>query len=105
MTTPPKTMEEIRDAEAKKYHGWGTSANQAYKYGFDCAFNESENRTRVINEALKIAVDILEHKSKRSSYEWSTGGDYFPSDYANEGQLKCASEILAEIRKLRPENG
>lgn len=89
MTTPPKTMEEIRDAEAKKYHGWGTSANQAYKYGFDCAFNESEKRTRVTNEALRIAVEALN----------KVMGEAGTSTLAN----KICANALAEIRKLRGE--
>lgn len=110
MTTPPKTMEQICDSECDK-HGYAMEKkykqielanmpsiimDESFKAGFAC-------RDKMDNEALKIAVEILEHKSKRSSYGWSDGGDYFPSDYANEGQLKCASEILAEIRKLRPE--
>lgn len=48
-------------------------------------------------EKLEIAIEFLEMKSKRSQYIWSNGGDYSPDDYANEGQIACATEALQKI--------
>lgn len=45
-------------------------------------------------------AEMLEAKSKRSNYEWSEGGDYFPSDYVNEGKISIASEALQAIEKF-----
>ena len=46
-------------------------------------------------------LQMLEEASKRSSYQWSEGPDYFPSDYANEGRVALALEILAQIESLK----
>ncbi len=101
MTKPPKTMEEIRDAEAKKYHGWGTSANQAYKYGWDA-------RDKMDNEALKIAVEAL---GKTVNYLHWREDDLIGDDIKGDNrltirfkeQVKIIYEALAETRKLRGE--
>jgi hypothetical protein len=95
MTHTPKTMSEIRDEIAEEYcNKIDNNVAEYFKAGFDC-------RDKLDNEALKVAVDFLEMKSKRSSYEWSSTGDYSPDDYANEGQAACANEALAKIRELR----
>lgn len=63
-----------------------------------------EQVCKVLNE-LKAkherVLQMLEAASKRSSYQWSEGPDYFPSDYANEGRVALALEILAQIESLK----
>jgi len=125
MTKPPKTMEEIRDAEAEKYSGveatdsdvalW-SELSKAFKAGFDC-------RDKLGDEALKIAVEALEFYADGES--WSTidhskspttydrleydkdlgDGDFQiteDTDDSNVSGLR-ARKSLAEIRKLRGE--
>lgn len=91
MTTPPKTMAEIRDAACAEYFlpencprelGWNNKLS--FKAGFDCAYNESEKLTRVTNEALKIAVEALE---------------FIETDL----DITHVKAALAEIRRLRGE--
>lgn len=82
----PKTMTEIRDAEAKK-HGdndweYGSTAEEDFKTGFDC-------RDSLDNEALKLAIKGLKDISK--------GKDY------GENLMDRADIVLAEIRKLMGE--
>lgn len=45
-------------------------------------------------QALMVAA-------KRSTYEWSKGPDYFPSDYANEGRIALANEILEQTKETK----
>lgn len=125
MTKPPKTMEEIRDAEAEKYSGveatdsdvalW-SELSKAFKAGFDC-------RDKLGDESLKIAVEALEFYADGES--WSTidhskipttydrleydkdlgDGDFQiteDTDDSNVSGLR-ARKSLAEIRKLRGE--
>lgn len=88
MTKPPKTMEEIKNAEAEKYSSKGMvgdwSMNGNFIAGFDC-------RDKIGDEALKIAVEAL-NKVMDERDSWKSCG-------------KIAFEALAEIRKLRLENG
>lgn len=63
------------------------------------ALTKRENNERKLRENLKAAVECLELASKRSSYVWTSGGDYFPSDYANEGKIMLAQELLADLKK------
>lgn len=39
-------------------------------------------------------LQALKEASKRSTYEWTDGYDYFPSDHANEGRIALANELL-----------
>lgn len=123
MTKPPKTMEEIKNAEAEKYSGveatdsdvalW-SELSKAFKAGFDC-------RDELADEALKIAVEALEFYADGQS--WSTidhskspttydrleydkdlgDGDFQiteDTDDSNVSGLR-ARKSLAEIQKLR----
>lgn len=124
MTTPPKTMEEIKNAEAEKYSGveatdsdvalW-SELSKAFKAGFDC-------RDKLDNEALKIAVEALEFYGATAN--WTSLSTRIEYDvFIEENDLKHivigedeqgvivvkmagskARETLAEIRKLRPES-
>lgn len=103
MTKPPKTMEEIKNAEAEKYSGveatdsdvalW-SELSKAFKAGFDC-------RDKLGDEALKIAVEALKLVQDKTE-----------TDPAGEVELRAraqfvyyrVSDALAEIRKIRGEN-
>jgi hypothetical protein len=54
------------------------------------------------NAALRKALDdyknALENKTKRSKYLWSTGS-YNYHDYINEGEIRCATELLNLIEQ------
>lgn len=100
MTTPPKTMAKIRDAEAEKYYkesGFAPTewAVMNFKAGFDC-------RDKLDNEALRIAVETLEliHKNV-GSIPFSNNDKWGRSLELVYGKSSVA---LAEIRKLRPES-
>jgi hypothetical protein len=49
---------------------------------------------------MNTLKQYITDKTKRSSYTWSGGPDYSPDDYANEGQLALAQEILLLLNKL-----
>lgn len=42
-------------------------------------------------------LQALKEASKRSTYEWTDGYDYFPSDHANEGRIALANELITII--------
>jgi len=63
------------------------------------ALTKRENNERKLRESLNAAIEYLELASKRSSYVWTSGGDYFPSDYANEGKIMLAQELLTDLKK------
>lgn len=67
-------------------------------------FNEHQ---KVLNVKSELIADLnlerakhervlqaLKEASKRSTYEWTDGYDYFPSDHANEGRIALANELL-----------
>jgi hypothetical protein len=86
MTNTPKTMTEIRDAEALKQvqHRCGSSclslAVQSFKQGFDC-------RDKLDHEALKALIDQIETVK-------CTGPN-------QKEVLKKLYEIADKIRELR----
>lgn len=49
----------------------------------------------IIKELEELRAALV-YKTKRSSYKWSEGGGYLPGDILNEGEIKCAEEILAK---------
>lgn len=93
MTKPPKTMEEIKNAEAEKYSGveatdsdvalW-SELSKAFKAGFDC-------RDKLGDDSLWIAVEAI-----RDHHDVWKGDDGLC--YAECSDL-C--EALVEIQKLR----
>lgn len=42
-------------------------------------------------------IEALKDASKRSTYEWTDGYNYFPSDHANEGRIALANELITII--------
>lgn len=46
--------------------------------------------------------EFASHRSKRSTYDWSDGPDYWPSDYVNEGQISCALAMLDVLDGRKP---
>lgn len=74
-----KTMEEIKNAEARKYNATEFGSKIDFKAGFDC-------RDKLDNEALKIAVKVLRDICDYEDYEDST--------------FKIARYALHEIIKL-----
>jgi len=107
MTNTPKTMTEIRDAEAEKKkieiektlgQGLADICDLVFKAGFDC-------RDKLDNEALKVAVEALEFYGNKNN--WSRGDDSFdvclsdaPGYPYGYGGHK-AREALTKIRELR----
>lgn len=82
MTTPPKTMAEIRDEEADRILSTisGYRSKEAFKAGWDA-------RDKLDNEALRMAVEAIED---------IVGCE---AELFGEKVVKA----LAEIRKLRGE--
>ena len=64
-------------------------------------YDELATANKELRAKHERVFQMLEEASKRSSYQWSEGPDYFPSDYANEGRVALALEILAKIESLK----
>lgn len=60
-------------------------------------YTEAESENAKLQKRLKIAVEYLELRTKRSSYAWSNGGAYAQLDWVNEGSINCAEKALKAI--------
>ncbi len=102
MTTPTqKHLEIAKNAlkEIYKNNDW-----EDLKYGQnECADKDAEIIAKHFAGAkafgraqsdAQVLVNVLEAKTKRSNYQWSSGPDYNAHDFKNEGSLECASEVL-----------
>ena len=116
MTHTPKTMSEIRDEAATDWcieMGVYNKEHFAFQAGFDC-------RDRLDNEALKVAVEVLEEcnnfcqdQKARANQAINTVCSNEECDFQCDGCLRsiddCEStsvrvkSALAKIRELRGE--
>lgn len=51
-----------------------------------------------LKELLARATDMITEATKRSNYAWSSGGDYSPQEWKNEGAISLAGTLLAALR-------
>lgn len=72
------------------YH---TVEKSAYSYAVD-QWDYWVEEARKAQAKHERALQALKVASKRSTYEWTDGYDYFPSDHANEGRIALANELL-----------
>jgi len=89
--------ELIEQATAERSHYYVRSVAEKAQLAIGMLMSENARLEAKHERVLKM----LEQASKRSNYEWSNGPDYFPSDYANEGRVALALEVLAQIESLK----
>lgn len=88
MSDTPKSEATTRVAAIE-----GSTTMYVEKFFYDelvIAINELRAKHERVLQALKEA-------SKRSTYKWTDGYDYFPSDHANEGRIALANELITII--------
>ncbi len=92
-------MSKKRDEMATKFSGRSRSViDVLYHCGEENHWDLKETAFKAGWEAAvqndKRVLQALQEASKRSTYEWTDGYDYFPSDHANEGRIALANELL-----------
>ena len=96
---------EYSDLSHRKYAlRNGLNPDEQVRYNkLSLHFEMFDNRHLVFDayDTLKAkherVLQALKEASKRSTYEWTDGYDYFPSDHANEGRIALANELITII--------